>query len=95
MFGLSIIDRFDFLPKPHSDTDEITYGVQPRVCCPQVLLQDSICFPTDPFCPIYQDKKNQTRGRPNRRPYEDSFENLKVGIDYLITETEMILILDC
>jgi len=69
------LDRFDFLPKPFSDTDQITYGVQPRVCCPEVLpSKDSICFPTDPFCPIYQDQYPE---EPYIPPV--SFQNLKVA----------------
>ena len=75
---LSIADRFDFLPKPFSDTDQITYGVQPRVCCPEVLpSKDSICFPTDPFCPIYQDQYPE---EPYIPPV--SFQNLKVLINH-------------
>ena len=49
--------RFDFLPMPYYNPDEKKFsepsGVHPKVCCPGFVPDDSICFPTDTFCPTY------------------------------------------
>ena len=29
-------------------------GVHPMVCCPKVVDESSICFPSDPWCPTYE-----------------------------------------
>jgi len=47
------LDRFETLPKPADQYRK--FGIHPRVCCPEYLDKEHICFPTDPWCPSYQE----------------------------------------
>ena len=45
------LDRYNLVPKPANFYSK--HGVHPKVCCPQYLSPDTVCTPSDPWCPNY------------------------------------------
>ena len=77
------------MPKPLVGGSN-TYGIHPVVCCPN-LLNSSICFPSDPWCPTfkppdvydyqdYQDYQDCEQNTENVEIFEDSQEGLNAPL---------------
>ena len=47
------------------------FGVHPRVCCPENIARDSICFESDPFCVNYV--------QPEYEDYPDYYQSPVLG----------------
>ena len=45
------LDRYNYLPIPTTATQRV--GVHPSVCCPKKINDDDICFPTNVWCPTF------------------------------------------
>merc|ERR1712223_1084561 len=47
------LDRFDKVPMPAPNNFKL--GVHPVVCCPKYISPTAICFPSDAWCPTYEE----------------------------------------
>ena len=60
-------------------------GVHPMVCCPKVVDESSICFPSDPWCPTYEPPE-YSPAPPAAADYPDYEDGLYEDFDPVDTD---------
>ena len=76
------------MPKPLVGNSN-TYGIHPVVCCPN-LLNSSICFPSDPWCPSFEppDYQDYPDCEQNSEYVEIVYEDSQEGLNAPLQEGE-------